>query len=587
MKNRNVGTNRGKRSGKSYSNCNGKKFDDKYEASESNSESGKRSMRDVQSNRNVKMTNKPGNDPNFYHGGNEDLLFGAFNINFSYPAGQANTVGVSGGVKFTGNVANVYQKAIPTLVTASIIPTFGRNVGQNDPLNITAQELYTNVRYANSGSRNYDTNDLALYLLGMADVYSYINYMVRLYAIMTSFTPMNRALPRALVEANYADYDDLLGRTAELRYGINLLIDKTSSLVAPDVLKLFERRASIYTQVFIESESVRDQMYMYVPEGFMKFALDSDGAGMLQFTPFGQNNGSLQPKYTLDQLLSFGNSLIDQYFRDEDSGIISGDLLKAYGDRVYGLAMIPERVPLNMTTDVNVLNQFKNALVLGCYDLENVNPFNVVQNSTKTFLTSTPIVSYTEILQNIDTVPGFDAALKLGFKKAIMASHGGLQLLSFPNQTPSQDDVVEATRLHYAYDTNTISTSVLLYTGSEICNRITVYKPNVTTNSNGPVNVPTMFVAAGNPGAQGNSMAYSQNEFINTVCNVSACKWCPAIHILYATAVTADAATITNTQNNDVMQVANFTYVDQSVLKRMHEAVLMNQLYVTGSARVK
>lgn len=105
---------------------------------------------------------------------------------------------------------------------------------------------------------------------------------------------------------------------------------------------------------------------MYRPAGYFTFGLDEQGAGMLEYSSLTTEAQSL----TVDAYLT----ILDQMIRpiltnyDEDFGIISGDIMKAYdANSLYKLPAVPEEFAIAPEYSEEVLSQIQNITLLGNY----------------------------------------------------------------------------------------------------------------------------------------------------------------------------------------------------------------------------
>lgn len=300
----------------------------------------------------------PTNDPVWY-AQTPELLQLAANIPFSQAAGTKFNLDFYND-ETGANAAVSPDWSIPGIMTLSLVPMPTSATSPNSPLNIASTSVYSFVRHANSGTPQYDAPDLMIYCVAMSQIYSYINFLQRVYGCMNVYANMNRYLPRALVEAQYVDFNDVLQNLPNFKYGIDSLIHKAASLACPASMTYFQRVSFLFSGVYAEGESIKDQLYMYVPEGFLQFSeTASSTGGSLQYM---QYRTAQTTRYTCAQLLKFGNDLLDPVISSQDMNIMSGDILKAYGsDGVLKLAMLPDNYSIVPTTDLTVLEQFQNA----------------------------------------------------------------------------------------------------------------------------------------------------------------------------------------------------------------------------------
>lgn len=511
-----------------------------------------------------------GNDPQWYTKAN-GLTDAAFNINFSYPAGTLLNLGKPDSFQLNGY--NTW--GAPTIASYHLVPYFGYGSQPSSPLNIASQQLYTWVRHVNSGSRNYDANDLMLHVLGMADVYAVISHLRRAYGVATLFRSMNRAIPRQLLQAQGFDPDEVQGNLANFLFRLNILINKAGSLAIPKDLYLVARRAFAFTDIYTEGESIKDQLYQFVPEGFLKFVLDTDGAGKLEFVSTG--NGV----QTLDYWFNLADSMLNWYFRSEDSGIITGDLLKAYGeDGLIKLSTVEANYTITPVYHADVFEQMKNCTVLNCSKGYLADNLSVHQDSTKAYLESGLVLDFgianSNIMQFGDSANGKIMAIET-YSKMIP--------ISVETPTPTVVDVVEATRLKLGFR-ELEQNMYAVIGGADFVNNITITFMNAGSD---PYEAETQYGQVNT----GTFYGYETAEPISGVpSNVwqrytqhcaywSAFRFAP-YHQLWLLQIINNAGVTSFNQMNPVFRnwdFNNFTFTNVDVLERMHEAALYSLIY--------
>lgn len=307
------------------------------------------------------------NDPMWYSS-SAALLRDSASLPFSYPFGAPVESGI-----------DTLYVTIPGICALEVAPTVGYSDRPNSPINIAANNLYTFVRHANSGSRNYDAPNLMMYVTAVADLYGYVNFLTRVYGISMLYSQRNLYIHDALMRAMYVNPDSIRSNLANFRYGINVLINKVSSFAVPANIPYFRRKAFLYSGVYKEGMSVKDQLYLFVPSGFFQYM----DPGILTFRPFRDGtltvNAAAPEKHdikwkssesddglmTVNQLLRYGTALFDTLAGSEDMGVMNGDIMKAYGvENLLKLAEVPENYTIDFVFDINVLEQMKNAVVL-------------------------------------------------------------------------------------------------------------------------------------------------------------------------------------------------------------------------------
>lgn len=304
---------------------------------------------------------KSTNDPAWY-ASNPQLLKDAASYPFSQPLGR----------RFATNSGTVttYQ-TIPGICVLRCAPAFGFGgridpaslavtADVNNPINVAAAELYTWVRHKNSGAKNYEAADLMIYICAMSQVYSAITWGMRIYGLARMFEQRNRYMPLALIQANGVDPYSVINNLADYRYRMNVIINKVASLKVPAGIPLFNRQAFLYQNVYSEGLSVKDQLYMYAPEYFLRFGLNASGAGELATQEVIPVPTSAAP-LTYNQVIDIIDRMFQAIWDEEDFATMSGDIDKAFEGRVLTLNSMNEDYGLIPIYDEMVLTQMKNS----------------------------------------------------------------------------------------------------------------------------------------------------------------------------------------------------------------------------------
>lgn len=258
------------------------------------------------------------------------------------------------------------------LQTIEVVPSVGLSDSEKSPINIAAFQLWVKTRKNKASYSPYNAVSEMLYVRAMADVYSYITYLMRVYGMVTTmFNQSNRFMPRVFLAANGVKPEVSQTEIAQFRYGINLLITKASSFTVPADLPIFTRAAFMYQNIYKEGTSSKDQMYMYTPISFLQLAWEDDPQGStqrppvyLKQLPFMYDSSNARQQYTLQELLDYGNQLISPLIGDEDINMMGADILAAFEGNIIRLATLPEFYPIEPFFDIAVLEQMKNATIV-------------------------------------------------------------------------------------------------------------------------------------------------------------------------------------------------------------------------------
>lgn len=311
------------------------------------------------------------NDPMWY-AVNEQLLKDVGSYSFTWPLGD----------RLPYSNDEIYgNNAIPGIFAIYTNFTPGVAVNQNSPVNTAARNIYSYVRHANSGHANYDAPDLMLYLLAMDSIYAFHSFLKRVYGVASVFTYENRYLNEALLRAMRVNPQSVRSNLADLRAFINLYAVKIGSLCIPNSMPFMARHMWMYQNYYVDSDTPKAQIYLYTPNMFFRYGLDSTGKGMLYNDSFSRENDA---EWNVDDLIQYGYQLIDAVLASEDMNIMSGDILKAFGaDGVYKSYGIEETYQVLPTYSPEVQSQIENLTALGNV-VRSQTPENPVSNGEST-----------------------------------------------------------------------------------------------------------------------------------------------------------------------------------------------------------
>lgn len=485
----------------------------------------------------TRYTTEGSNDPSWY-ATDPALLRDSANIAFSYPNGRPIDMAVPG---------QSHVRQMPGLLTIELLPSAGWSMDPHSPINVASMSMYTFVRKNKAGNLPFDAPDLMCYSLAMADMYSYINFMQRIYGLASLYSQQNLYIPRALVEANHVDFDDVIANLANFRYGINVLINKAASLAAPSNLTLFVRRAFLYQNLYTEGTSIRDQLYMYVPRGFWAFRTEDASGTRLQCKPFGAHT------YTVAELLEYGNTLITGIIDDADAQTMSAFIYEAYGpDGILKLQSMPESYAIAPIYDIGVLEQMKNAVVAPSFNIlaATMVSCGISQDETKGYLTSWPQLG---IVKKDFVDP-----------EKVMNLMCGKKFLTTSSANPDAALIMESSRLmmqgkEYVPGEGD-NGSMTVYSGSEIAVKCVIwsYKEGMVLDF-GEVGYLTR--------------ATGVEAACKIASGLSSFKFHPEVNLL--------VEYLNGTYKVfDVSDLDNFTVITDTDLIRLHEAALMNEFNV-------
>lgn len=395
---------------------------------------------------------------------NEQLLRDVASFAYGYPLGAKFT---------THNLANdawaeisnpsqgPNNTALPGVLSVRVILGIGYSDNPNSPVNIAARNLYTFIRAANSGAKNYDANDLIQYLVALDSAYAFLAWMKRLYGLMSVSNVENRYYPWAVVTAAGGVYSDLKNHMADFRAYINMFAVRLASMCIPAHMSFMARHEWMFSGIYLDTPEPHSQSYCFTPEGFHFFDLDKDGAGKCAFHSF----DAFGMDGTYDAITKYGNAMLQPIlagYGEEDFNLISGDILKAYGESgVHRATMIEDTYSVIPTFDLTALGQIQNCktmpIPVGTSELDS--KLDILQNATKNYLIWEPRVGIAYLPKELNTG---SAASNL---------YRGSYMINTYSPQPGPADSMEYTRLaNMVNDDGYITTA-----GSEIVTRFYIF----------------------------------------------------------------------------------------------------------------
>lgn len=378
--------NRNYNKGRSKAKSNKRRFNDKADDLNANRNADAKST----SAQNYAKNFSYSNDPAWY-ASDPSLARDSASIPFSWATGTT--------VQFNNFYANTYDESfsghglnntvIPGICALKLSPTVGFTMSKTDPINVAATAVYSFVRHANSGSANYDAPDLMLYILAMGDFIAMLNHFIRVYGTVSLYSSRNRYLPDALLTAMGVN-PNIRDNLANFRYILNVICNKASALAVPSTMSYFKRKAFIYSGVYSEGTSAKDQLYLYVPDSYYIYGYGGVGDGRLYNYTYGQD-GLLE----ISDIAKLLDGMLNPLLSSEDIGIMSGDILKAYGtDGIIKFGRLDENYTVIPEFNIGVLEQFKNAT---CSVASHA---DIVQSSDKSFLVSDTRIAIPSVWNN-------------------------------------------------------------------------------------------------------------------------------------------------------------------------------------------
>lgn len=336
--------------------------------------------------------------------------------------------------------------------------TIGVSADTRSPASLAAFQMWRKIRRAYSGSLQADPPDVMMYALALDQIYAYISYLKRIYRTITTYDSQNMYLPDVVLSAEVgpADIDPLefaKGKVA-LWNGINRLVRMVSQFKVPSNLDIFKRHSFMCEHVYADAPMVNSQLYVFAPSSWYVVREATETGTYLEHRTMEQWATSFYepgevPAHdwcTIDFLLWVGNTMLEALLNWDDAHTINGYIMRAFeGVDFYTASLLMEDESLMIDYVPEVLLQIHNATLVSQYSSG-----DITQDPLTGAIIHAPNVAY-----NL-------------FKGSVM--------LDMPNNTPSEPEIVLATRLVASVSEDGDSFT----SGTEVVNHITVFydRPN-------------------------------------------------------------------------------------------------------------
>ena len=308
----------------------------------------------------------------------------------------------------------------------------------NSSVRVAAQNLYAWVRHANSGASNYEASDLMMYLLAMDAAYAMYAWGRSIYRMANSATSYNFTWLEDIAFATHVNLSDFRSNLANMRTFLNLCATRLNALSVPNNMPYFNRHIWMFSNIFKDSDVDRCSYYVFFP----------NSRGVYIPSQARINYYALPKQLNFQQFVAAMNDIVNVLMSDEDIGIISGDIRKAYGSSsLFTIENTPVDDYVEPIYSEEVLSQISGAtlcgdLADGSYDICQTYNGYIYQGTYVDGATSIPALD--KLYPNVDTL-----------------NHSGYQhegwIVNMYKNDPTPDDNMVATRLMAQVNNTTIS----------------------------------------------------------------------------------------------------------------------------------
>lgn len=514
------------------------------------------------------------------------------NANFLWPLGKPYPYNYQYTVNGGDNWDPQPNFELPGVAVVWTAPWFGTSQNQYSALNVAKIRLYTFDRKSNSGATNYDPEDLTIHIAAATSIVAKINEGIKLYGLIPKNSTLNRYLPEYLFNSMGYDFDAFQDKQVWFRSQLNLIIYKMASVNIPAGISYFDREAFIYSGVYSEGETIKDQIYTFAPAAYMQFALDADNAGCLAYV-YPQNYKAIYlgayQAHDADTTNSYWNTIqamkssfstpeifiselkamVNAFFELNDFSVMNGDIEKAWGSNLMKFKTVDENYDVPITFDLTVLEQIKNGTIVNVLDTS-IKPGStykpLVQSANKDLLITNQSFSETRSIgKNVTT--SFPSVMLNAGNQAITAHSG----------QPNEDIQLENTRFTAVFKnvvktheegSSTTSWSFDLEAGSDL-----ILTVSILGYRNGTPVIQRLFrsmVAYGGTINEMNDLFYIAEQH-------SRFEFLPKVDLIIKP---SDVSATTSFTNYQLFNYSNFALFDKEQITEFNQICIESLLYV-------
>lgn len=444
------------------------------------------------------------------------------------------------------------------------LPFFGTVDSAIDAINIAAKKLYDEINSKNSRNPSYDPSDLMIYVIAVANAWAIHSFVKRIVGMYNTFIPLNKywwnTVANSMGISEISTQEDII----KWRNLCNRMALKLNNLIVPDNIPYFKRAYMMSEFIYADAPVAKASLFYFAPAALLKYQYDSEQIGELknEVTPWGDN--TIVNRVTPEMVEDYFNRMTVNLFNDSDINTMSADIMKAYGlEHCFRLPMIDESYSLLPFYDEMLSSELHNArMCYALYETYESDPYVLKQDMKANCLIS----DYKCI---IDRSLG-DAAVLYN------DAHDGKPIaLDFWKDNPSEEEVMEATRLTYLASNfdgtkDVAHPEVDLYACCEVLILDTFYEF-------GEDSFHTWRVESSS-GCIYPVMKASFGVFLDKLSKVSKLSSAPLTLIVFpnASSTEVNQDTMVPQYQEMVSDTTNYTVIDKVTLKNMHDAATLS-----------
>lgn len=327
----------------------------------------------------VTPINSKTNDVSWYSK-NPEMLERAARMSFGTPNGYTSSL-------FDGDTTTTSKLFTPGIAVLYYTHGTGNAYAQSDAVQTAMFSLYSVLRSKQTSYSTFSPEDYMMYLLAINEVYIMYSQLARAYGLMNTINAESLYQPKKLIEALGFNYADLVRNRRDIPNVLDSIAAQLAPYHVPDVLPYMQREFWLPSGVYSDSATSKHQLYAFKPTIYRTWDDMFATGSKLQAHPYKwvDADGNIDPEatYTLNEYQELVNSVINCLIQSEDVGVLSSNVLLAYGaENLYTLGAFDPNYAILPTTDYTVLAQIENAKIVGpaetmsSFDIQQFNELN-------------------------------------------------------------------------------------------------------------------------------------------------------------------------------------------------------------------
>ena len=364
------------------------------------------------------------NDPNWYFT-DASIAALASSISFGEYLGVKTKLG-NYCLKANGDSAFVIKSmGVPSIMSIGVSPCPGNTDDTQQGINLAALKMYSELSSMNAKATSYAPQDLTMLMLSLGEVISIIEHMRRAFGVAFTYNMRNRDMPKLLLKAMGFDPDDFLRNLAAHRLRFNTIITAVNKIPFLSNIAYFYKCADLYQKVYTDDTTAMAQLILLAPH--TTWTLDetynSNGSGLVTTVlPDPRKPGKFEDWMTII------SNMVDKLFQSATFNYIYSDVLNysaKKGAQLLYLDYLLEGYSVVPEFNANFLLQIHNSTIVG----EVYKPKGITSAGND--------VSCDANKNQVEYSACFKATASSSLDRVVF---------DFPTDTPTTEDIIEASR---------------------------------------------------------------------------------------------------------------------------------------------